>query len=66
MQRDKCFKNTNIQPVHKIIQVLYLMNFYMVLASNLIVELQMIGILEVIMKRDENTRIVLMLIVLRL
>ena len=39
---DKCL-NTNIQPVHKIIHVLYLMNFYMVLTSNLIVKLPMIG-----------------------
>ena len=42
LQRDKCL-NTYIQLVHKIIIDLYLMNFYIVLTSNLIVKLQMIG-----------------------
>ena len=42
------------------------MNFNIVLTSNLIFKLQMIGNFVIIMKRAENTRIVLMLIVLRL
>ena len=41
LQRHKCL-NTYIQPVHKIIHVLYLMNFYIVLTSNLLIRLQMI------------------------
>ena len=45
LQRHKCLK-TYIQPVHKIIQVLLLMNFYIVLTSSLIVKLQMNGNLE--------------------
>ena len=35
--------NTYIQPVHKIIHVLCLMNFHIVLTSNWIIRLQMIG-----------------------
>ena len=65
LQRDKCL-NTYIQPIHKIINVLYLMNFYIEVTSNLIVKLQMIVNFGGILKRDENTRIVLKLVVLRL
>ena len=43
---EKFCLNTYIQPVHKIIYVLYLMNFYIVLTSNLIIKLQMIGNFE--------------------
>ena len=45
LQRHKCL-NTYIQPVHKIIHVPCLMNFYIVLTSSLIIKLQMIGNLE--------------------
>ena len=45
LQRHKCL-NTYIQPVHKIIHVPCLMNFYIVLTSNWIIKLQMIGNLE--------------------
>ena len=44
LQRTKCLNTCiQLQLVHKIINVLYLMNFYIVLTSNLIVKLQMIG-----------------------
>ena len=34
--------NSYIQPVHKIIHFLYLMNFFILLTSNLLIRLQMI------------------------
>ena len=42
LQRHKCL-NTYIQQVHKIIHVLYLMNYYIAFTSNLRIKLQMIG-----------------------